>query len=418
MMRFTPRVICAVVVATVWPVSIAPSMSSAGGPAGPIQVIIKLDESVGARIDDITAEYGLRVERDVLASRGIYLVAPADGRPFGGKEIKSAKALAEQLAKDHRLTYAEQNYATDASDDRFHAWPQGSPVYVGTSPALWSNQQAIELLQLDDAHKLTKGRGAVVAVLDTGIDRRHPAFAGRLGSAWDYVDDDADPTDVADRIDNDADAAIDEAFGHGTHVAGIVAMVAPLATILPARVLDADGHGNVFTVAAAIDDVVADGATVINLSFGTRDNVESAVLKDTIDRAVEAGVVVVASAGNDSSGTKRFPGSHKAVLAIAGADESETRLATFSNRGKWVDASAPSCEITSPVPGGGYATWSGTSMAAPFVAGQAALLDAFSPESSAKQIRNLIKQSARRLSNGSKDDPALVDILGSLESLD
>jgi subtilisin family serine protease len=239
-------------------------------------------------------------------------------------------------------------------------------------------------------------------------------LAGRLGRAWDYVDDDNDPTDRRDGKDNDNDGLTDEAFGHGTHVAGIVALVAPDATILPSRVLDADGRGNVFLVAQAIADVVEDGADVINLSFGTEDNTDSKLLKDAISHAQHQGIVVVASAGNNGSTARRFPASAHNVIAVAGAGAAATGLASFSNRGTWVRVAAPSTDIVSAIPGGGYAAWSGTSMAAPFVSGEAALIKQSSRKSDPKTVLDAIFGSLTKFRTGQKDDPGLVDLVASL----
>jgi subtilisin family serine protease len=388
--------------------AVAPTPATAGP-----QFVIKVDPLSGATIADITRDRGVHVLKSVLASRGIYLVeAPAQGT-----SKKAVKAFTESLSKDRRLLWAEPNDAIDASDDRFHAWPEGDPTYVGEDPAAWLNQPAATTLQLDAAHQISTGSGAIVAVLDTGIDASHPIFEGRLLPTWDYVGDDNDPTDVADGTDNDGDGAIDEAYGHGTHVAGIVSLVAPDAQILPGRVLDADGRGNVFVVAEAINDVVAAGATVINLSFGTADLTESKLLKDAIAEAKQAGAVVVASAGNSASAVRRFPASIDKVISVAGLDSSESRLATFSNRGSWVLTAAPSSGIVSAVPGGGFAAWSGTSMAAPFVSGEAALLISMQPGANVDHILKTVSSSCVKLRNGAKGDPPSIDIVAGLQKL-
>jgi subtilisin family serine protease len=380
----------------------------------PAQFVIKLDPVVGTTVGDIEHDRGVHVVKSVLASRGIYLV---EATASAGASKKAAKALSEALSKDQRLLWAEPNDAIDASDDRFHAWPEGDATYVGDNPSLWQHQAAATTLQLGAAHQLSTGEGAIVAVLDTGIDTSHPVFAGKLLPAWDYVDDDSDPSDVADSADNDGDLAVDEAFGHGTHVAGIVALVAPEAQIIPARVLDADGRGNVFVVAEAINDVVNAGAKVINISFGTADLTDSKLLKDAIAEAKQRGAVVVASAGNSASTTRRFPASIDKVISVAGLDSSESRLATFSNRGAWVFTAAPSSEIVSAVPGGGFAAWSGTSMAAPFVSGEVALIFGRQPGANVDHILKTVSSSCTKLRNGAKGDPPSVDILASLQRL-
>ena len=404
---------CIAVVGTM--VTWAPATTAvAATPPVRVQIVVKIDLEANVRIAEIERDYRLITVRSVLASHGLYLmeaVLAPDKKP------DAAKKLAESLTKDRRIEYAEPNFLTNASDDRFHAWPDGDPTYLGTDPAVWQNQPVVAKLALGQVHQRTTGAGQVIAVLDTGIDPSHPAIVGSLLPAWDYVTDDPQPTDERDGIDNDSDGRVDEAFGHGTHVAGIVRLIAPSAMIMPARVLNSDGTGNVFAVAEAIDDVVRNGATVINLSFGTADNEESKLLKEAIRRAQKDGVIVVASAGNSGTTDHRFPASAKGVIAVAGSNLTSTKLSWFSNRGGWVDTAAPSQNIVSAVPGGGYAAWSGTSMAAPFVSGQVALIDSLRRKSDLKQLVDTIDKSSDRLRDGRNDDPRLIDILASVDRL-
>jgi subtilisin family serine protease len=238
-----------------------------------------------------------------------------------------------------------------------------------------------------------------VAVLDTGADLTHPALAGRLLPGWDFVDGDADPTEMGSEANH--------GYGHGTHVAGLVALAAPGAKIMPLRVLNPDGAGDVWTLAEALiyavdpdgNPATDDGAHVINMSLGTLSKTQlfetlSQILScedprrgklyDLSDRGYDGdkarcktnpGAIVVVAAGNDGSTTaKEYPAAESAngLLSVAASDVNR-HLATFSNSGGWIDAAAPGDAITSAVPGG-YGTWSGTSMAAPLAAGTAALL--------------------------------------------
>jgi subtilisin family serine protease len=220
------------------------------------------------------------------------------------------------------------------------------------------------------------------------------------------VDDDPVPQEERDNVDQDGDSIVDEGYGHGTFVAGIVALVAPGARILPQRVLDSDGRGNVFTVAEAVYDSVAEGADVINMSFGTTGAVESKVLTEALKAAAKAGVVLVAAAGNDGSRVKHYPAAVDGVLSVGALDAGGTGLAPFSARGDWVDLAAPGQDVTSMLPCG-YGTWSGTSMAAPFVAGAAAL-DAGAGGSAKRDGKGeKIRHSAERLKGVSVHDGAL-----------
>src|SRR5207248_7691126 len=138
-------------------------------------------------------------------------------------------------AKSDAVVYAEADEPADLADTRFHAWPDGDPDDAGTDPSVWSAQPAAATLALTDVHELSTGAGTTVAVLDTGVDPAHPALAGRLGPGWDYVDDDAQPQDVATGADGNGNGITDEAYGHGTFVSGVLALVAPQARILPYR---------------------------------------------------------------------------------------------------------------------------------------------------------------------------------------
>ncbi len=397
-------------VAVGWPGAIAAQ------PANKIRVVVKIDPTRGVRVEEIEREYGLSVVESVLASHGIYLFESSLDSIDKKADLKAAKKLATKLSKDQRIEYAEPNFETNASDDRFHAWPDGDPTFLGVDPTVWSQQPVVDQLHLTEVHRRSTGVGQVVAILDTGVDASHPALVGSLLPGWDYIDDDATPSDVGDRIDTDGDGRVDEALGHGTHVAGIIRLVAPGAMILPERVLDADGRGNVFAVAEAIDDAVNSGATVINMSFGTDENQESKLLKDAVRSAQKRGVIVVASAGNSSTTHRRFPASIKGVIAVAGTDRARTRLSWFSNRGGWVTTAAPSQDIVSAVPGGGYAAWSGTSMAAPFVSGQVALIEGVGRHSDLKKLLEAIDKSSHPLPDGQKGDPQAIDILDSINS--
>ena len=174
--------------------------------------------------------------------------------------------------------------------------------------------------------------------------------------------------------------------GHGTHVAGIIAGqgkdggvfgVAPQVTIIPVKVLNADGSGNLSDVVSGIYWAMTHGARVINMSLGAPTS--AAALEQAVHKAYQAGVVIVAASGNDGENASRsggastvdYPGAYPWVIAVAASDRSD-HIAPFSSFGPAVDITAPGDGILSTVPNG-YEKMSGTSMASPHIAGVAAL---------------------------------------------
>jgi serine protease len=228
-------------------------------------------------------------------------------------------------------------------------------------------QWGLARLDVEKLRELGTGTGITVAVVDTGVDGTHADLENAILPGYDLVDaggnGHTDPN------------------GHGTHVAGIIAAaingtgtegLAPGVKILPVRVLGRDGYGDDAVIAQGILWAIRNGAQVVNLSLGGTER--DPMLADAIEKAVAAGVIVVAAAGNSGdSGDIMYPAAHPAVIAV-GATSADDRAAIFSTRGDYVDVAAPGSMILSTSPGGGYRFESGTSMAAPFVAAAAALM--------------------------------------------
>ncbi|MEA2143562.1 MAG: thermitase [Solirubrobacteraceae bacterium] len=255
----------------------------------------------------------------------------------------------------------------------------GPALASAATDAPAQRQWNLRAIHVAEAHRVTLGAGATVAVVDSGVDRRHPDLAGRVVSGPDLVDGDADADDES---------------GHGTHVAGIIAArggnpagsmgVAPGATILAVRVLGATLHGDTSQEARGIDAAVAGGAQVINLSLSAGPDAPKmpevmGELTAAIERAARAGVVVVTAAGNYN-----LPWCAQPVLAVrtlcVGSVDRAGRRASYSNYGARVNVMAPGGgyadgeAIVSTRMGGGYTALVGTSQAAPHVAAVAALL--------------------------------------------
>jgi len=236
-------------------------------------------------------------------------------------------------------------------------------------------QVALGQINAAEAKAHATGTGVVVAIVDTGIALDHWFFDGAIAPGGiDLVDGDLVPNDEGDGIDNNGNGLIDEGVGHGTLIAGLVRMVAPDAKLLPIRVQNSDGGGWSFIIAEGIYKAVDGGADVINISLSIPE--QSWVLEEAIQYAMDAGVVVVAAAGNDGVLGDLFPAASNSanVVGVAAVDSAGV-LATFSNYGlRTVDVAAPGVDLYGPYPGGtGMAYWSGTSFSAGLVSGEIAL---------------------------------------------
>ena len=339
--------------------------------------VVKVDVANGRTISQLTSFLPLRVKSTVLASQGIYLVET----PFAWG---TTAGWATFIANTGAVLWAEPDIAVALDDTRLHAWPNGQPA--ASSAAQYSAQPLVSSMQLPQVRQFTRGSGITVAVLDTGIAANHPAVRGNIVSGYDYVGDDSDPSDAQDRVDSNRDGRVDGARGHGTFTSGLVRLIAPDVKIMPQRVLDSDGTGNIFVVAQAINDAVSKGAQVINMSFGTSAAVHSKLLDDAIGDARSRGVIVVAAAGNLGTDRPTYPASLPGVVSVAALDSGGRSLGAYSSRGSWVKSAAPGTNVIGPIPGGRYASWSGSSMAAPVVAGQMALLRSKRPTQSSTDV--------------------------------
>lgn len=305
--------------------------------------------------------------------------------------IPAALLVLSACAGLEEPTLAPTNEAATVQSGALRAWSGGLRAWGGGlrawgggregsgGPVLPMNAAVWGKIGLDPAHtQLARklGDGAVVAVLDTGLDLAHPAFRDRLTppSSWyDFVDDDLVPQE-----------AVGAAYGHGTAVANVVLQVAPKARVLPLRVLGADGSGNPGDVAAAVDRAVALGADVIQLSLGTPE--PDAALEQAVEVAAAAGVYVVASAGN-SDANPTYPAfsalqatpAGMMTVGVGSVDLNDVK-SWFSNFVPDNDPAADGLEMVSfgedvvaAAPGNRVASWDGTSVAAPMVAGAIAL---------------------------------------------
>ncbi|MCM3781791.1 S8 family peptidase [Neobacillus mesonae] len=267
---------------------------------------------------------------------------------------RKMRRMLNQYSKHDLIEFAEPNHEYRA-------------IYTPNDPFYPGYQYGPQKVQAPAAWDITQSAGGIrIAIVDTGVQLNHPELAGKLLPGYDYVDWDPNPSD---------------GNGHGTHVAGIaaaatnnglgIAGMAPLASIIPIRSLDNSGSGLLSSVANGIVYAANNGAHVVNLSLGSPAN--DSFLEAAVQYAWDRGAVVIAAAGNENTSSPVYPAYLPGVVAVASVNASDVKSG-FSNYGSWVDVAAPGDQIVSTYLGSSFAYLSGTSMAAPHVAGLAALL--------------------------------------------
>ncbi|NUR90874.1 MAG: S8 family serine peptidase, partial [Nonomuraea sp.] len=430
-MRLRPLIACSVLLAMLMPA--VPAL--ADGPAPP-PTGEKLEEGLAVDTGTVRAivELASPAENAPVAAQAtaqqLDVVLKPDSQPF--VVVQGTAQELEALAKDPRVT----------SIHRDRAYP---PTAV----------PGLQLIGADKAHeKGYNGNGQVVAVLDTGIDTDHPYLQGRVvgeacfsatGEGAVSLCQDGKESQIGDRA---ADAANPQCTAdgvnmceHGTHVAGIVAGsggVAPGAQIYAiqvfSRVNDEDVCGEPSCILAfesslrlALDYVgqIAGALPIVavNMSLGGAlsetacdGTEEGQVLKPKIDALLAKGVATVVAAGNESFEGASYPGCISSAVTV-GAGTGDDTIADFSNRGGLVDLFAPGVDIDSSVPDNQMAVHSGTSMAAPHVAGALALLKAASPQTPTAELVEKLKASGRPYvyqANGAEVKTPRLDVMAAL----
>ncbi len=293
----------------------------------------------------------------------------------------------EALRGNGNVLFAEPNYL-----GYFAALP---PVPVPNDPA-FGQQWWLPAVGAQSLWAINSGQGSIVAVVDSGVDVRHPDLAPNIvAGGYDFGDDDDDPSD---------------SFGHGTAVAGVLAAacgngaggcgLAPRAGILPLKINP--GGSSTFhsdRLARAVRYAADHGARVINLSVYVTQETE--LVREAIRYALDRGVIVVAAAGNDHGGPVAFPANMSGVIAVAASSRDGGLLAS-SNDGPEIAVAAPGDEIYSTAPNGAYGVFTGTSMATPMVSATLAAMTSASPFLPTRTLTALLAQSARPL-NGTPD---------------
>jgi subtilisin family serine protease len=354
------------------------------------QIIVRL--ATGADPNAVNETFGTETIDAIDGQRLLLLRLPRNS-----DEV----SFAAQLEADARVAWAELNFvdqAPEGSPRRFYPSSSGAP-----RPGRLNEAYAPALIGVPAAMACATGDGVNVAVIDSGLDPDHPAFANatRRGewNAFSNQDGAGNVDDIGNSEDDDGDGAIDEMTGHGTHVAGIVTQIAPDATIMPIKALDSDGMGQAFYLSRAMYRAIDWNADIINLSLGSTANTR--IVREAAADAMSAGIFVTAAAGNSGpSGLREYPATLDGVFGVAATDYND-RPADFTSRHASLALSAPGADIVSAFAtdqppsdklGSLYALWSGTSMATPWVAGAAALLldrhPGWSPADIATRLRN------------------------------
>jgi hypothetical protein len=321
-------------------------------------------------------------------------VAPRKLRAAPGRRLRAAPRKV-RLAPNHARAAPRRGSAADG---------EASPVQDGIP---WG----VLRIRAPEVWNRTTGYGVKVGVIDTGVDIRHPDLRHSLQQGVNLLQRSMPPYD-----DN----------GHGTHITGTIAAanrlrgmigVAPRASVYPVKAFDAGGTAYVSDIVRAIDWCVRNRMDVINMSFGM--NSRSSSLEIAVAGAWRAGLMIVASAGNDSKrGSVDFPARSGHSIAV-GALDRRGRVASFTNRSREIDIYAPGERIYSCWPRGRHREMSGTSMATSHVTGAIALLLAYRPGLTPAQIIKIVRTSARPLSGRNAPQTAgMLDVVRMLETAD
>lgn len=324
--------------------------------------------------------------RDIVRSRSQEIQEIPDARSIGARKIVVFDSKLSEVEKDNILSKAGGIKIKNLNlvSARVASLNPGALSKLEITPgvlrieddaevqALWhkSSQPAevlpwgVDRIDADLVWSTTTADAVKVGIIDTGIELSHPDLKNNIKGGYNAINPSSSAND-----DN----------GHGTHVGGTVAAVdntvgvigvGPNIDLYAIKVLDRRGSGFLSDIIEGLDWAILKGLHVVNMSLGTSANIQS--FHEAVKRVNDAGIVQVAAAGNNS-GAVNYPAAYPEVIAVSAIDSAD-KLASFSSRGPEVDLAAPGVGIYSTYRGQTYRTLSGTSMAAPHVAGVAALV--------------------------------------------
>ena len=362
------------------------------------EILVLVDEDRPQSLGDELA-HTYRLEQ--LSSQPIALLR-ARAELFRVREGQSEETALSALQQDGRVRSAQLNrryFHTGSTDQRYLHAGEAKRRYFGAvdgrqgAPAI--PQYGPSKVGVPAAHQVALGRNVIIAVIDSNVDSGHPDLRGAVTRSFNA----AGPPDEAPDF-------------HGTAVAGIirahglVQSIAPQAEILAVRAFRTSDpralpETTTHVLVTALDWAVKKGARILNMSFvGSRDP----AIEQLLEAANQKGIVAVAAAGNGGpTAAPAYPAAYPGVIAVTAVDEADRRY-EHANRGSYIAVAAPGVDILAPVERGGYAYLSGTSFAAAYVSGIAALLLERDPNLDAKALADLISVGADDLGPVGRDD--------------
>jgi subtilisin family serine protease len=340
------------------------------------EIVAEIDGSLSdAQADELARRHGLAR----LESQNFPLVGSTIGL-FRVTDRRTVEVVSRELATEASVRAVQPNFRYVLQDQKA-ALTEGDPA-----------QYAIAKLRLPQAHTLAYGANVIIAVIDSGIDVKHPEFANAIADAFDALGSKEGP------------------HVHGTGIAGAIVSharlmgSAPAARILAIRAFGVTPKGaesTSYVILKGLDYAAAHGAQIVNMSFaGPKDP----LIERGIAATIAKGIVMVAAVGN--AGPKSpplYPAANTNVIAVTATD-AQDRLFAASNRGSHIAISAPGVDIFLPAPDEKYQMTSGTSFSAAYVSGLAALMLERNPALKPDEVRAILMKTARDLGAPGRDD--------------